>query len=199
MSKQLGEIIKKYRLQRNLSVRGLASMMFLSPSTVSRWETGSREPDLDTLFLIAEHLRINPSLLLSAKTEHDTGRRINLLVVEDDADELKHLVSEIKKMLPEHSIRGFQTTKEALKYEKSHTCDIAFIDLKRIKERGITLAKKLTEIYPPTNIIFLSDKPDHMEKAWKLHASGYLLVQPDRAGIRDELTHLRYPVWGLQI
>ncbi len=199
MSKQLGEIIKKYRLQRNLSVRGLASLMFLSPSTVSRWETGSREPDLDTLFLIAEHLRINPSLLLSAKTEHDLERKINLIVVRDDDVELKELVDEIKKLLPDHIIRGFHSSKEALKYATKTVCDIAFVDIKKSGEKGIRLAKKLTDIYPPTNIIFLSNDPEYMEEAWKLHASGFLLNQPDRAGIKEELTHLRYPVWGLQI
>ena len=199
MSKQLGEIIKRYRLERNLSVRGLASNMFLSPSTVSRWENGTREPNLDTLFLVAEQLRMDPSLLLEAKSENSNERVINIIVIMSDEKLQNDLVNVLKKLLPDHNIQGFFTLKEAVKFVKNNICDIAFVDLNSFGKRGVSIAKDLAKHSPTTNIIFLSESPDYMEEAWSLHASGYLLTMPDADMIKDELKHLRYPVWGLKL
>ncbi len=199
MSKQLGEIIKRYRLERNLSVRGLALNMFLSPSTVSRWENGTREPNLDTLFLIAEQLRIDPSLLLGAKSESSNERMINIIVIMNDEKLQNDTIKVLKKLLPDHNIRGFLTSREAVIFAKSNICDVAFIDLNSFGKRGVNLAKDLAKHSPTTNIIFLSESPEYMEEAWSLHASGYLRQFLDADTLKDELKHLRYPVWGLKL
>lgn len=45
--------IKRYRAQNNMTQEELAEKMFVSRQTVSSWETGRNQPDVDTLMALA--------------------------------------------------------------------------------------------------------------------------------------------------
>lgn len=62
--KLVGENIKKFRLERNLSQEALANLSGIDWSTISRLERGVVNTSISVLFALAEALKISPSLLL---------------------------------------------------------------------------------------------------------------------------------------
>ena len=51
---------KKIRNEKKITVRGLAEMSVVAPSTISKWENGSAVPDLAVLDLVAKAMEVNP-------------------------------------------------------------------------------------------------------------------------------------------
>ena len=60
----LGKTIKELRLQQGLSQRHLGEKLSVCNQTVSFWESGKREPDLDTLIRIADYFGVSVDFLL---------------------------------------------------------------------------------------------------------------------------------------
>ncbi|MBO5479886.1 MAG: helix-turn-helix transcriptional regulator [Clostridia bacterium] len=53
-----GQRLKELRLEKGLSQRGLGEIFNVCNQTISFWESGSREPDLDTLVQIAHYFDV---------------------------------------------------------------------------------------------------------------------------------------------
>lgn len=51
---------KKIRNEKKITVRGLAEMADIAPSTISKWENGSAVPDLAVLDLVAKAMKVQP-------------------------------------------------------------------------------------------------------------------------------------------
>lgn len=51
---------KKIRNEKRITVRGLAEMAVIAPSTISKWENGTAIPDLAVLELVAKAMEVNP-------------------------------------------------------------------------------------------------------------------------------------------
>ena len=51
---------KKIRNEKKITVRGLAEMSVVAPSTISKWENGSAVPDLAVLELVANVMEVKP-------------------------------------------------------------------------------------------------------------------------------------------
>lgn len=51
---------KKIRNEKKITVRGLAEMAVVAPSTISKWENGSAVPDLAVLELVAKAMGVSP-------------------------------------------------------------------------------------------------------------------------------------------
>jgi len=77
MAYEIGERIKLYREDRNLSQKDFAEKIGVSNSRVSNWEQGINRPDVDLLKKICEVLNVSPSELLDVHldteelTEHE--------------------------------------------------------------------------------------------------------------------------------
>ena len=61
----IGKNIKKFRLERGLTQRGLANKVGLAEITIRQYENESRTPTLKTLNIIADKLNILLSELIS--------------------------------------------------------------------------------------------------------------------------------------
>lgn len=59
-----GNNLKLLRLEKGLSQKALGEILGVCNQTVSFWETGSREPDLDTVKIIAEYFDVSVDFLL---------------------------------------------------------------------------------------------------------------------------------------
>ena len=70
------ETLKKIRTDKNLSQRDLAELMFVTRSTVARWENGSRLPDAMMIFRLSKCLKVDVNALLSAAAESDDAPNI---------------------------------------------------------------------------------------------------------------------------
>lgn len=51
---------KKIRIEKRITVRGLAESAQVAPSTISKWENGSAVPDLAVLDLVAKAMKVQP-------------------------------------------------------------------------------------------------------------------------------------------
>ncbi len=63
-----GKTLKELRLEKGLSQQKLGEIFHVCNQTVSFWELGSREPDLDTLLLIARFFDVTTDYLLNGDT-----------------------------------------------------------------------------------------------------------------------------------
>lgn len=66
-----GNKLKEARIKKGLSQQELADRLFVTRQTVSRWESGNRYPDYDTLNRISAELDIGASELLGQKELND--------------------------------------------------------------------------------------------------------------------------------
>ncbi|MDE7083399.1 MAG: helix-turn-helix domain-containing protein [Clostridia bacterium] len=60
----LGKKIKELRIEQKISQRELSENLGFSNQTISFWETGQREPDMDTLVKIAKYFNVSADYLL---------------------------------------------------------------------------------------------------------------------------------------
>lgn len=68
---EIGNRIRKYREENNLSQKQLAEKIGVSNSRVSNWEQGLNRPDADILAAICVALDVSPSLLLGIQVTGD--------------------------------------------------------------------------------------------------------------------------------
>lgn len=59
-----GKILRELRIERRLSQRQLGEVFGVCNQTISFWESGSREPDLDMLCKIADYFEVSCDFLL---------------------------------------------------------------------------------------------------------------------------------------
>lgn len=84
---QIGEVIRKYRKNKNMTQEEMASRLGVSAPAVNKWENGNSLPDIMLLSPIARLLEISLDTLLSFREEL-TREEINHLVNETN-DRLK--------------------------------------------------------------------------------------------------------------
>ena len=64
LNNTFGKILRELRIERRLSQRQLGEVFGVCNQTVSFWESGSREPDLDMVRKIAEYFDVSCDYLL---------------------------------------------------------------------------------------------------------------------------------------
>ena len=62
-----GKKLRELRIEKGLSQRRFGELFNVCNQSVSFWETGSREPDLDTLKRIAEYFDVSVDYLLGLR------------------------------------------------------------------------------------------------------------------------------------
>lgn len=65
-----GKNLKDLRIENGLSQRALGEFFGVCNQTISFWETGSREPDLDALLNIARYFNVTVDELLDDKQSY---------------------------------------------------------------------------------------------------------------------------------
>lgn len=91
-AKVIGEHIKEYRKNNNVSQRELAEQLFVSDKTISRWELGKGLPDIEQLPKIADILGISIDELVGS--ENTTTEAEQIAVIDQYKEELKRLEEE---------------------------------------------------------------------------------------------------------
>lgn len=75
------ETLKKLRTDKGLSQRELAERMYVTRSTIARWESGSRLPDVVMISRLSKCLGTDINTLLTAAVESDDAP--NVIMVDD--------------------------------------------------------------------------------------------------------------------
>ena len=70
---------------------------------------------------------------------------------------------------------------------------LAVVDIELGTSSGFDLCRKLLEINPRTNIVFLTAYAEYSLDAWKTEASGFMLKPLTAEDVKEQLKKLRYP------
>jgi transcriptional regulator with XRE-family HTH domain len=73
---QVGARLKRFRIQRRMTLTGVASATGISKSTMSRLETGQRRPTLEILLALSHAYRVGLDDLVAAPEEGDPRTRL---------------------------------------------------------------------------------------------------------------------------
>ena len=191
MTGLFAETLRKLRTEKKLSQRDLAERMYVNRSTVARWENGNRMPDAMMISRLSRCLGIEVSALLCAAEESDDSP--NVIMVDDRKIFLSGALSILETALPDATITGFTRPSEAIEYAAINRVALAFLDIELGKANGLELCRKLLEINPRTNVVYLTAYVEYSFDAWNTGASGFMLKPLTLEGIQAQLKNLRYP------
>ena len=191
MSMLFAGTLRKLRSERGLSQQELAERMYVTRSTVARWENGSRLPNAVMISRLAECLNIDFNTLMNAAAESDESP--NVIVVDDRKIVLSGAVSILENVMQDAVITGFIRPSEAVEYAKENRVALAFLDIEMGKTSGLDLCRTLLEINPRTNVVYLTAYIEYSFDAWSTGASGFMLKPITEEGVREQLKNLRYP------
>jgi transcriptional regulator with XRE-family HTH domain len=196
MNQTFAETIRQLRNERGLSQIQLAEQMYVTRSTIARWETGSRMPDAIMISRLAKCLGASTESLFSLLSEEEETP--NIIMVDDEGIILSGGLPVLEEVFPNANISGFTRPSEAITYAQHNPVALAFLDIEMGKLNGLEVCKELQRINPQTNVIFLTAYMDYSLDAWKTGASGFIVKPITAAEVRDQISRLRFPLRGLK-
>ena len=185
------ERLKKLRMEKNISQVQLAEQMFVTQSTIARWENGSRLPDAIMISRLSKLLDVDVHALLFAAAQSEESP--NVIIVDDSKLIVSEGLAVLEKAIPNAAITGFVWPLEAIEYAKLNRVALAVLDIELGSSSGLDLCRTLLDINPRTNIVFLTAYADYSLDAWKTEASGFILKPLTPENIKEQLKRLRYP------
>ena len=191
MNESFSKTLKRLRTERGLSQQDLAERMFVTRPTIARWESGSRLPDAVMIKRLAEVLGWDVDVLFSAAAESE--EHPNVILVDDRKLILKGGVPILEEALPHANVIGFSDGDEAVEYARVNRVALAFLDIELRGMNGLELCRKILEVNPRTNVIFLTAYGEYSLDAWNTGASGFMLKPITVEGVKQQLKNLRYP------
>ena len=193
MSQFFSDTLRRLRTENGLSQQELAEKMYVTRSTVVRWETGSRLPDAAMITRLSEALHADVNMMLSAVAQSDECP--NVIMVDDRKLILNGGLPILEKVMPNATVMGFTDVAEAVQYAKENRVALAFLDIELRNTSGLDLCRTLLEINSRTNIVYLTAYSEYALDAWSTGASGFMLKPITAEGVREQLRKLRYPFW----
>jgi len=195
MNPKFADILKELRHQKNLSQQQLANKLQVDRSSIAKWESGKRIPDINTISQLAEFFEVNVSELIGTE---DIAKETPIVILVDDEEILiQGTIPILQWAMPNAIIKGFTKVSEAVEFAKNNKVSIAFLDIEIGKQSGLELSKTLIEINSHMNIIFLTSYPDYALNAWDTPACGFLVKPIQLEDIQNQLNKLRHQVRGL--
>ena len=185
------ENLKRFRTAKGLTQKELAEKIYVTRSTVARWENGSRLPDAAMILRLSRCLDTDVNTLLSAVLDSDDAP--NVILVDDRKIFLSGALPILEEVMPNAIITGFTLPSEAIEFAKANRIAMAFLDIEIGKTNGLNLCRSLLEINPRTNVVYLTAYIEYSFDAWSTGASGFLLKPITPENVRLQLKNLRYP------
>ena len=196
MNQSFAETIRQLRIERGLSQIQLAEQMYVTRSTIARWEAGSRMPDAVMISRLAKCLGTSTETLFSLVSEEEETP--NIIMVDDEGIILSGGLPVLEEVFPNANISGFTRPSEALSYAQHNPVALAFLDIEMGKLNGLEVCKELQRINPQTGVILLTAYMDYSLDAWKTGASGFIIKPITAAEVRNQLARLRFPLGGMK-
>ena len=185
------ETVRRLREEKGLSQKQLGKQLFVSHSTIARWENASRLPDATMILRLANCLGVDANELFAAASQSEDS--LNVIIVDDSKVVLTDGVAVLEEVMPNAVITGFIWPQEAIEYAKTNRVALAVLDIELGTASGLDLCHTLIEINPRTNIVFLTAYADYSLDAWNTLASGFLLKPLTPEDVKEQLKKLRYP------
>lgn len=191
---KFAENLRYLREKKGLSQKQLGAKMYVSHSTIARWENGTRLPDAAMILRLSKILGTDANMLMQLAAQ--SAETPNIIMVDDNSVILSDGLDVVEEVMPDANITGFIWPQEAIDYAKANRIDLAILDIEMGNSSGLTLCRTLLEINPTTNVIFLTAYADYSLDAWKTEASGFILKPLTPEGVKEQLKKLRYPFSG---
>ena len=119
---------------------------------------------------------------------------MRIVTADDEPLALEMLTEAVKAVAPDAQIVPFSNPSPLLAYAASNAVDVAFLDIRMRGISGLQLAKRLKELTPAVNLVFVTGYDEYACDAMTLHASGYVRKPVTAQAIAAELSDLRHPV-----
>lgn len=120
---------------------------------------------------------------------------MRILAADDETLAREMLTDAIRQALPDAEIFDFAKPSRLLEFASENPpCEITFLDIHMRGMNGVELAKKLKDINPKLNNIFVTGFDQYTGDAMKLHASGYIMKPVTKEKVEAELAELRHPI-----
>ena len=94
---------------------------------------------------------------------------MRIICVDDEALILELTLSMVRDLPETDEALGFGSAADALEYLEDNSADIALLDIDMPEMDGLTLAMRIKEIRPDTQIIFLTGLAQYAVDAFQLH------------------------------
>ena len=185
------DTLKKLRTEKRLSQNEIAKRMYVTPTTVSRWESGHRLPDAAMITRLSDVLGVDVNILISAAAQSDESPIV--IMVDDNKVFLNDGMPIIEEVIPNAAVIGFTKPSEAVEYAKANRIALAFLDIEMIDVSGLDVCRKLLEINQRTNVVYLTAYRDYSFDAWDTGAIGFMVKPLTADGVKKQLKKLRYP------
>lgn len=114
---------------------------------------------------------------------------MTIICVDDESLVLGLTVSLCRELPQVTQVLGFERPSAALDWLKQNQAGIALLDINMPEMDGLTLAARIKEYSPDTEIIFLTGYAQYAVDAFALRASGYLLKPVNRQKLAEEVTY----------
>ena len=195
MSKYFSDTLKKLRNKKGLSQQELADKLFVTRSTVSRWESGNRLPDAVMILRLAIVLGVDGSILFDAVEQSDECP--NVIMVDDNKIILNGGLPILQEVMPNASVTAFTKPKDAIEFVKANRVVLAFLDIEMGTVSGLDVCREMLKVNPRLNVVYLTAYRDYSFDAWSTGACGFMIKPLTVEGVMEQLSRLRYPVRGL--
>ena len=119
---------------------------------------------------------------------------MKILCLDDEKLALQMLQISVRKAKPDAEVLAFTDQEELLDEAGKNGCDVAFLDIRMRGMKGVEVARKLKEINPKMNIIFVTGFSEYKGDAMDMKASGYIMKPVTVKEVREELDDLRFPL-----
>ena len=119
---------------------------------------------------------------------------MRILCLDDEYLALQMLETCIREVKPDAEVEGFDDQDELLESAEKTGCDVAFLDIHMRGMTGVEVAKRLKEINPKMNIIFVTGFSEYKGDAMDMKASGYIMKPVTKEEVAEELNNLRFPI-----
>jgi len=190
------EALRRLRIKKGMSQQQLSNALNVDRSTVTKWETGDRQPDAATIARLSAVLGFNVGELLAAAGDAEEKPRV--ILVDDERIILTGGLPILKQAMPGAVVTGFTDPAQAVAFAKQSPVALAFLDIEMGWVSGLNVCRELLEINPNTNVIFLTAFREYAFDAWESGACGYQIKPLTVESVRKWLLHLRHPIRGLE-
>ena len=119
---------------------------------------------------------------------------MRILCLDDEELALQMLEMCVKKAKPEADVSAFDDQEALLLDAEESGCDVAFLDIHMRGMNGVEVAKRLKDINPKMNIIFVTGFSEYKGDAMDMKASGYIMKPVTVEEVKEELENLRFQI-----
>lgn len=119
---------------------------------------------------------------------------MKIVAVDDELLAVRLLEDSIRKVCNNAELFVFNDVDDVIACAEKQEIDVAFLDIEMPGMNGLQLAKRLKDINPKINIIFVTGYSEYMKEGIDLRMSGYLFKPVTPEAIKKELENLRNPI-----